>query len=125
MKAGTQHLPVILLLGKRKKTNDDVDMWLAASRYSTHEASDVFHALEHVSDFTVRDTTDVVYLHVDRLESELKMLESMLTTTAGDSCASVIAFPDVETRSDYPSTDRLGGLARQLDSLIPASPHVN
>ena len=121
MKTGTQHNPVILLLGKNLKTNDEVDAWLAESRYSAHEATDVFQALEHISDFTVRDKPDVVYLHVDRLENELAMLEIMLATSVGDSCASVIAFSDKEERSENASCDRFVGLARQLDKLIP--PH--
>src|SRR5919112_648617 len=124
MKTGTAHHPVILLLGKRLKTNDEVDAWLAESRYSAHEATDVFQALEHISDFTVRETPDVVYLHVERLESEMAMLESMLATTMGDSCASVIAYPDKEERSGQSGTDRFVGLARQLDKLIPDAQQV-
>ena len=124
MKTGTQHHPVILLLAKRLKTDDEVDAWLAESRYSAHEATDVFQALEQISDFTVRDTPDVVYLHVDRLESEMAMLESMLSSTAGDSFASVIAYSDKEDRSENPGCDRFVGLARQLDKLIPESHHA-
>jgi hypothetical protein len=119
MKTGTAHHPVILLLGKRLKTNDEVDAWLAESRYSAHEATDVFQALEHISDFTVRETPDVVYLHVDRLENELAMLESMLGSTIGDACASVIAYSDKDDRNESASCDRFVGLARQLDKLIP------
>ena len=119
MNTGTPHHPVILLLGKRLKTNDEVDAWLAESRYSAYEATDVFQALEQISDFTVRETPDVVYLHVDRLDSELAMLESMLGTTVGDSCASVIAYSDKDERSENTNCDRFVGLARQLDKLIP------
>ena len=119
-----QHLPVILLLGKRVKANDDVDMWLERSRYSTCEATNVFQALEHVSDFTVRDLPDVVYLHVERMEAEMQMLERMLMSTAGDSCASVLAFPDNEPQSDNARAERLGGLERKLDRLIPFGPTV-
>ena len=119
MNTGTAHHPVILLLGKRLKTNDEVDTWLAESRYSAHEATDVFQALEEISDFTVRDTPDVVYLHVDRLDSEMAMLEKMLATTVGDSCASIIAYSDKDERSENSSCDRFVGLARQLDRLIP------
>ncbi|HUR99116.1 MAG TPA: hypothetical protein VMZ26_13700 [Pyrinomonadaceae bacterium] len=124
MKTGTQHHPVILLLAKRSKTNDPLDAWLAESRYSAHEARDVFQALEHVSDFTVRDTTDVVYLHVERLEAEMAMLESMLATTVGDSCASVIAYSDKDERNGDAGSDDFVGLARQLDRLIPNGPQA-
>ncbi|MEP6703945.1 MAG: hypothetical protein ABJB34_03990 [Acidobacteriota bacterium] len=115
-----QHQPVILLLGKGVKTNDEVDAWLAESRYSAHEAADVFHVMEQISDFTVRDTPEVVYLHVDGIEGELAILECMLATTAGDSSASIIAFPGTERSSSDPFVV----LARQLDKLIPDGPRL-
>lgn len=125
MKTATQHLPVILLLGKRMRTNDDVDRWLEKSRFSAHEATNVFQALEDVSDFTVREIPDVVYLHVDQMEAEMQMLKSMLLTTAGDSCASVLAFPDNEPQSDCAKAERLGGLERSLERLIQCGPQAN
>src|SRR5688500_18203764 len=123
MRSATQHLPVILVLGKRKKNHDEVDEWLAGSRYSTHEAKDVFQALEHVSDFTVRESPDVVYLHVDRMDTELAMLEHMLVSAAGEPCASVVAFADNESTGS--SASGFVGLARQLDRLIPSTPQNN
>jgi hypothetical protein len=125
MKTGTQHLPVILLLGKRMGAEDDVDRWLENSRFSAHEATNVFQALEDISDFTVRDVPDVVYCHVDPIEADMQMLRNMLLTTAGDSCASVLAFPDNEPLSDYAKAERLGGLERSLDRLIPSGPQIN
>ena len=107
------------------QTNDDVDRWLENSRFSAHEATNVFQALEDVSDFSVRDAPDVVYCHVDRIEAEMQMLQNMLLTTAGDSCASVLAFPENEPQSEYAKAERLGGLERTLDRLIPCSPQVN
>lgn len=123
MRSGTQHLPVILLLGKRGKSCDEVDTWLAESRYSAHEASDVFQALEQVSDFTVREMPEVVFLHVDQLEAERETLEHMLVSAAGEPCASVIAFSDQDKRGDA-FANGLGGLATQLDRLIPNSQQV-
>ena len=117
MRSATQHLPVILVLGKRSKNHDEVDEWLAGSRYSTHEAKDVFQALEQVSDFTVRETPDVVYLHVDRMDTELAMLEHMLVSAVGEPCASVVAFSDLESTGK--DAGGFGGLERQLDRLIP------
>jgi CheY-like chemotaxis protein len=123
MRSATQHLPVILVLGKRKKNHDEVDEWLAGSRYSTHEAQDVFQALEQVSDFTVRDTPDVVYLHVDKMDTELAMLEHMLVSAVGEPCASVVAFSDQDSTDT--GTAGFGVLKRQLDRLIPCPPQVN
>ena len=126
MRSTTHQLPVILLLGKRRANHDEVDRWLAESRYSTCETTNVFQALEEISDFTVSETPDVVYLHADKFEAELAMLENMLTMSSGDLNASVIAFSDQEAqlRSDH-NDSGVGALARQLERLIPQGPQVN
>ncbi len=120
MTSTTQHLPVILLLGKRRHNHDEVDAWLAKCPYSTCEATDVFQALEEISDFTVGASPDVVFLHVDMLQKEIEMLERMLDTSSGHAHASVIAFPGQDQRQDC----GLNVLAQQLERLIPAGPHA-
>ena len=121
MTSTTQHLPVILLLGKRRSSHDEVDEWLAGSQYSTCEALNVFQALEEISDFTVGSSPDVVFLHVDRLQTELEVLKNMLDACAGDVHASVIAFAD---RGALPESN-VSFLAQQLEKLIPEGPRAN
>ncbi|PYS99901.1 MAG: hypothetical protein DMF63_09510 [Acidobacteria bacterium] len=113
------HQPVILLLGERRGSHE-VDKWLKESRYSICEATNVFQALEHVSDFTVGEAPDVVFLHVDRIEADMEMLENMLMASAPDFHPSVIAY------ANRPAEDSgLVGLALQLEKLIPVCPQVN
>jgi hypothetical protein len=114
------HHPVILLLGKRSASGDEVDEWLARSPYSTTEAVDVFQALEHITDFTVESPPDVVFLHVDSFEAEMATLENMLDVT--DNGASVLAFEN--RTSTVKGESDLGRLARQLDSLISCEARV-
>jgi PleD family two-component response regulator len=122
----TFHQPVILLIGKRRANQDEVDLWLAQSGYSIYEATNVFQALEQISDFTVGETPDVVFLHLDMKEAELKTLENMLLASEGDFHASVITYSSNESqRLTNHDTSGLGDLARQLKRLIPADPHVN
>lgn len=102
-----------------------MDAWLAESPYSTCEATNAFHALEQISDFTVGETPDVVILHVDRMEAELEMLETMLLAAKGDFHASVIAYSTPESQRQPNYTSGLGDLARQLERLIPAGHHFN
>jgi len=111
----TLHQPVILLLGKRVTSQDEVDTWLEESPYSICEATNVFQALEQISDFTVGETPDVVYLHVDRIEADLEMLENILSASNGDFHASVISYSTPEAQR----TSGLGSLAQQLERLIP------
>jgi hypothetical protein len=121
----TLHQPVILLLGKRTN-QDEVDTWLEKSRFSTCEATDVFQVLEQISDFTVDKTPDVVFVHVDRMEAELEMLEKMLRASDGDFHASVIAYSGNESQR-LTNHDTLGlvALSRQLERLIPAGSQHN
>ena len=93
---------------------------MAEGRYTANEATDVFQALEQVSDFTVREMPEVVYLRVDQLEAELEMLELMLVSPVGEPCASVIAFSEQDNRSGFDASG-FGGLDRQLSRLIPNS----
>ena len=116
----TLHQPVILLLGKRMNSQDEVDTWLEESPYSICEATNVFQALEQVSDFTVGKTPDVVFLHVDRIEADLAMLENILLAANGDFHASVIAYSRPEEQRITNDTSGLGSLAQQLERLIPA-----
>ena len=117
---------MILLLGKRMSSHDEIDLWLAKSPYSTCEATNVFHALEEISDFTVGETPDVVFLHVDRVEAEREMLENMLRAANGDFHASVIAYPGRETQKPTANDPSgLVALANQLERLIPADHHCN
>jgi hypothetical protein len=122
----THHLPVVLLLGERAASHDAVDEWLAKSRFSTREAASVFQVLEQISDFTVDDTPDVVFVHVDPLDAEIEMLERMLISSEGDLGTCVIAFSEDQTRGH--STHGVTGLhalAQRLDRLIPSSEHIN
>lgn len=121
----TLHQPVILLLGKRT-SRDEVDTWLAKSRYSTCEAKDVFQVLEQISDFSVGETPDVVFVHVDQMDPELEMLEKMLVASDGDFHASVIAYSGNESQR-LTNHDTLGlvALGRQLERLIPSGSQHN
>ena len=122
----TLHQSVILLLGKRDTGRDEVDVWLADSPYSTCEATNVFQALEQISDFTVGQTPDVVFLHVDAIAAELEMLENMLLAANGDFHASVIAYSGHETQMQTnQEISGIGALARQLERLIPAGHDFN
>jgi len=122
----TLHQSVILLLGKRNTGRDEVDVWLEDSPYSTCEATNVFQALEQISDFTVGQTPDVVFLHVDAIAAELEMLENMLLSANGDFHASVIAYSGHETLKQ-PNQDisGIGALASQLERLIPVGHDCN
>ncbi|HEX6123873.1 MAG TPA: hypothetical protein VFZ23_00725 [Pyrinomonadaceae bacterium] len=118
--ASRQHAPVILLLGKRTGKSDYYDEWLAASRYSACEASDVFQALEQLSDFTLPHRPDVVFVHVDSRATDREFMHSLVATTGEP------AVPIIDLTSDEPLDESaedfeeaMAGLASQLDKFIP------
>ena len=116
MTSPKQHPPVILLLGKRTGKADRYDEWLASSRYSACEASDVFHALEHLSDFTTEHRPDVVFVHVDSRAADRAFVQSLVATT-GDTVVPII---DLASGGPTDNPDEvMAGLASQLDKFIP------
>src|SRR5512144_2977432 len=73
-----RQVPVILLMDK--ETSGDQAMirqWFEDSRFSTCEASNVFEALEQLSDFTIRRRPDVVLLDVDCCEDQLPLVREV------------------------------------------------
>lgn len=117
MTLAPQHTPVVLLLDRRGKDIDRIDEWLAESRYSTSEAADVFQVLEQLSDFTVRERPDLVFVHVDSMASDLSFMRKLTETNADEPDVPIIAFGADEARKD--STTPFAGLADRLDRFIP------
>ena len=113
MEKARQHPPVILLLGTRK--GNKVDLWLERSRYSTAEVADAFQALEQISDFTVRDTPDVIFLHVDSIAKEREFLQTIVATDSNEPDVPIIGFSD----DDMFGEDKILALANRLGQLIP------
>ena len=125
MIAQTQHLPVVVILDSHGKHTREIDLWLEQSRYSTCEAGDVFKALEELSDFTVRQPPDVVYLHVERVETERQILEDMLPAAFDVRCPSVIAMSESTPRPGESCESMLALLETRLDNLIAEGRHAS
>jgi len=122
MPRASQNTPVVLLLGKRAgdkrgKDLDPIDEWLADSRYTTLEAADVFQVLEQLSDFTVRERPDLVFVHVDSMASDLSALRKLTKTSAYEPAVPIITFGTDEAGRDPNLT--FTRLAEQLDRFIP------
>lgn len=76
--AKTQQAPVIVLMDKDcKGERSEIRQWFEDSRFSTCEASNIFEALEQLSDFTLRNRPDVVLLDVDCCEDDLPIVQNV------------------------------------------------
>ena len=114
-----QHSPVILLLGKQSCGGDTVDRWLEASRYRTWEASDVFQLLDQVSDFTVRNRPDVVFMHVGATIEEQDFARNLIEAGTGETGFRVIDLTASTSKSERDLNITLSTLKYQLDQFIP------
>lgn len=71
-------MPVIVLMDKESSGDQAmIRQWFEDSRFSTCEASNVFEALEHLSDFTIGTRPDVVLLDVDGCEDQLLFVSEL------------------------------------------------
>lgn len=120
MNAAQHQSPVIVLLGAHGVDNAGLEEWLANSGYRAWEAEDVFQVLEQVSDFTVRNRPEVVFLHVDETGGEHDLTRNLIKAGTGDSGVTVI---DMVTVSASEGADdlsvKISDLACQLDQFIP------
>jgi CheY-like chemotaxis protein len=102
-------MPVILLMDKHSPAErKDVREWFENSRFLTLEASNVFEALEEISDFTIEKRPDVVLLDVDCCEDDLPRVRDM---TGFDDTAIMALSP----------TRPLSQVKTYLDKMIPLS----
>lgn len=120
MNVARQHPPVILLLGRRSGASDSIDKWLTESRYTAIEAADVFQALEQVSDFTLPARPDVIFLHGDSIDIDLKFVRTLVATSADEPDVPIIDFANEARSLDGETFARaIDGLACRLDEFIP------
>jgi hypothetical protein len=115
MDRSQKHLPVIVLMDKETAgEHSQIRRWLEDSRFATCEASNVFEALEQLSDFTIRSRPDVVLVDVECCEDELPIMQNVselpvLTVSRKAKSKAVGAY--------YASS--LGQVASELNQLIP------
>ena len=74
----------VVLLDKKAPARADVQHWLNQNGLVTWLANDVSHAIEELSDFTVRNRPDVVLLEVAFLTDSFDALRSTLNISATD-----------------------------------------
>jgi hypothetical protein len=109
------HVPVIVLLDKQDSGDcKEIREWFENSRFLTCEATNVFEALEQLSDFTIETRPDVVLLNVACSDDEMSLVENV-------SDLPVVAFPHigVASRPGKYFNANIGKMASRLNELIP------
>jgi len=115
MALNQQQMPVIVLMDK-ETSNDQamIRQWFEESRFSTCEASNVFEALEHLSDFTIGSRPDVVLLDVDCCEDQLPIVREV-----SDLPVVALSGKVNGTKADKYNHASFGQVVSRLNKLIP------
>lgn len=116
------HRTVILLLEENSETDVySIKNWFKESRFMTNETSDVFDALEQISDFTMRARPDVILLEVESLRDDFAKLKKMIQTTSGKCEFPIFALSDSGNviNDNECFEGNLAEVKTRLDQMIP------
>lgn len=122
-----QHPPILLLIdGSIAGDAISIKQWFENSRYLTWEASDIFDAIEEISDFTVQNRPDVVLIETNSRYKDTVFIRTLVESLPGDAHMPVIDFPEFGHSADGDPTleTSLERLNIRLDQLIPAQSAV-
>lgn len=120
------HQSVILLLDEKAEDNSYIKQRFQESRFLTFEATDIFQALEDISDFTVRSRPDVVLLEVASLSEDFLFVSEMVQTSLGKDQLAIFALSDTGkiVNSKECFEGNLMQLEAELDKMIPKFAHT-
>ena len=104
---------LLLLVEPNTSSNSDLCSWLTHKGLRTWRANDVSHAIEELSDFTVRNRPDVVMLEATPISECFNALSANLGVIGGDD-VSVVAMgsghssrPSPYFVTDYAQLERI------------------
>lgn len=116
--SGTFDMTFVLLLDRQAPPRNDVHTWLSDNGYVTWLANDLSHAIEELSDFTVRDRPDVVLLEVAFLAESYDAVSSTLNMSGGSSQIRVLGLVDDKTATERRFANDFEQLRTLIDSGI-------
>lgn len=120
------HTIILLLDGNSATDNNHIKEWLKKSRFLTNETTDIFQALEEISDFTVRSRPDVVLLEVNSLKEEFSLIQKMMQSLSGKCEYPIFALTDTgKIINDNKCFEgNLDQVKARLDKMIPKAAHA-
>ncbi len=117
------HTPLLVLLEKKAVVNHDLlKQWLEVNGFLAWNASDIFDALEEMTDFTVRSRPDVILLEVGSLAEDFRMIRSIVNNDPiGESTQAIFALSDGFKPMNHGECNAgdLNQLKARLDRIIP------
>ena len=91
---------IIVLLFENGQFKPELGSWLGENGFVAWKANDVNHAIEELSDFTVRRRPDVVLLEVASLPQRFDKLRNALCASSGD--VAVCAYSSEKGEDERP-----------------------
>jgi hypothetical protein len=104
---------IMVLLFEPGQCGTELGRWLGENGFIAWHANDVNHAIEELSDFTVRRRPDVVLLEVASLPQKFDTLRNAFCASSGD--VEVCAFSE---RPPQPDREHFASDLDQLKSMI-------
>jgi hypothetical protein len=112
----------ILLLGSMPQTeNGEIKQWFEKSRFLTGEATDIFQALEIISDFTMRKCPEVILLDIDSFADDFPFINKMVSAMTIDGEISILALSNSgkNIRNKNYFEGNFAEIRTQLDKILP------
>jgi DNA-binding response OmpR family regulator len=124
VKQARANQPVIFLC--EKTAGNYLKEWFEESRFLTSEATDIFQALEEISDFTVSRSPDVILLEVGSLTEELFTIREAVQIFSDEGNIPIFALTDKgkTINDDECFEGSFTKLTAELDRVIPERARV-
>lgn len=117
---------VILLMNRTSNSDGKfIRNWLENSRFLSCEATDIFQAIETISDFTNSYKPEVVLLEVDSINDDFPIIQQIADFTAGETLIPFMAVAETKqvlSESKY-FIGNIAQLETKLDLLFPEHFH--
>jgi len=111
---------VILLVKECAEEKGFVKNWLEKNNFLTRETTDVFEALEEITDFTVSRCPDVVLLSVNSPAKDFDRISETIQLYTNSSEISVITLSgEISNHKNY-FNQQLSETGTNLGGLLPA-----
>lgn len=96
MKQKSNHQSIILLVEECSKDKRQIQHWLDSHNFSARETTNVYDALDEISDFTVEQCPDVFMLPVSSLITDFATIEELVETYSETGDILIATFSDAD-----------------------------
>jgi hypothetical protein len=122
MKKKNSHSTVLLLLASQPQPQiASLKRWFREHRFLTCETTDIYQALEDISDFTTASRPDVVLLEISSFVKDFPVIRKLVQPLSGSGDVKIVAINDSGTILDENDcfVGSLKQIKTELGKIIP------